>query len=92
MLHEVRTWTTTLAPWQLRTKGEGDQATIEAVANEIWDNPAVRDWTWLENPVLKDELILPMEMTGEFSRKLQAIVHGHKLVYSPEKGLEVMDQ
>ncbi|MGO3795985.1 MAG: CRISPR-associated helicase Cas3' [Pauljensenia sp.] len=92
VLREVRTWTTSLAPWQLRSRGEGDQDTIEAVALEIWDNPIVRNWVWLENPVLKDELILPMRMTSEFGRRLEAVVHGHMLVYSPERGLEVMDQ
>lgn len=92
MLREVRTWTTALAPWQLRSRGEGDEQTIEAVAQEIWANPAIRDWVWLENPVLKDELILPMRMTTEFGRQLEAVVHGHRLVYSPERGLEVKDQ
>lgn len=91
VLHEVRTWTTTLAPWQLRNKGEGNDQTIEAVAKEIWDNPAIRDWLWLENPMLRDELILPMTMTGEFSTTLHTAVHGHELVYSPERGLEVKD-
>lgn len=91
LLREVRTWTTTLAPWQLRTKGEGDQETIEAVAQELWDNQSIRDWTWLDNPMLKGELILPMTMPSEFDTQLEAVVHGHRLVYSPERGLEVMD-
>ncbi|MFC7581985.1 CRISPR-associated helicase Cas3' [Schaalia naturae] len=91
VLHEVRTWTTTLAPWQLRNKGEGNDQTIEAVAKEIWDNPVLRGWVWTDNPMLKDELILPMTMTDEFSTTLHTTVHGHELVYSPERGLEVKD-
>ncbi len=91
VLRNVRSWTTTLAPWQLRTRGEGDQETIEAVAQEIWDNPVLRGWVWTDNPVLRDELVLPMTMSSEFDTQLEAVVHGHRLVYSPERGLEVMD-
>ena len=90
-VRQVRSWSVSLPPWSFRDKGDVLDETIEKIVSAIWDCEITRNWEWLEHPLLKGELILPMSRVDAYSTRLETELHNRKLVYTQEKGLEVQE-
>nr|WP_272432869.1 CRISPR-associated helicase Cas3' [Actinomyces sp. B33] len=88
---EIRSWSLSLPPWQFTNRDEDVDEAITAVARALWDDERVRQWGFLDHPLLKGELVLPMIKTDEHSDALEAEVRGRRLVYTNHRGLEVQD-
>ena len=87
-VREMCTWSISLPPWAFRTRGEELEQTIDAVAQEIWDDPITKDWVCRQHPLLSGELILAMYRSFD-GRRITRELHGHTITYSIEKGMEV---
>ncbi|WP_034285591.1 CRISPR-associated helicase Cas3' [Schaalia suimastitidis] len=91
LVREICRWGVSLPPWQFRNKVESIDDCVDAVVGAIWDHEIARTWKFLEHPLLRGELVLPMYRVDEFSTRLEAELYGRRLVYTPEKGLEVLE-
>ena len=87
-VREMCTWSISLPPWAFRTRGEELEQTIDAVAQEIWDDPITKEWECRQHPLLSGELILAMCRSFD-GRRITREIHGHTITYSIEKGMEV---
>ena len=87
-VREICSWSISLPPWAFRTRGEELEQTIDAVAQEIWDDPITKDWECRQHPLLSGELILAMYLSSD-RRRITREIHGHAITYSIEKGMEV---
>ena len=90
-VRQVRSWSVSLPPWSFRDKDDVLDETIEKIVSAIWDCEITRNWEWLEHPLLRGELILPMSRVDAYSTRLETELHNRKLVYTQEKGLEVQE-
>ena len=90
-VRQVRSWSVSLPPWSFRDRGDVLDETIEKIVSAIWDCEITRNWEWLEHPLLRGELILPMSRVDAYSTRLETELHNRKLVYTQEKGLEVQE-
>ena len=90
-VRQVRSWSVSLPPWSFRDKGDVLDETIEKIVGAIWDCEITRNWEWLEHPLLRGELILPMSRVDAYSTRLETELYNRKLVYTQEKGLEVQE-
>lgn len=84
-----------IASWSVRLPRRITIRNLGEVVRLIDDNPATRRWVWRRHPLLKGELLLPMAQVEEEGDVLYTTltVGGttHRLRYSPELGLEVLD-
>ena len=87
-VREMCTWSISLPSWAFRTRGEELEQTIDAVAQEIWDDPITKEWECRQHPLLSGELILAMCRSFD-GRRITREIHGHTITYSIEKGMEV---
>lgn len=89
MVSRIRTWSVSLPPWQFRERGESIDDAVDAVACALWDDPRMREWGFLEHPLLRGELVLPMRRVDEHSQRLETTIRGRRVVYTNQRGLEV---
>ena len=85
---DICSWSISLPPWPFRASGQGLDEAVDAVAQEIWDDPITQDWACRQHPLLAGELILAMYLSPDGTR-LTRDLYGHKLTYSIENGMEV---
>ncbi len=89
MVSRIRTWSVSLPPWQFRETGEKTDNAVDAVACALWDDPCMREWGFLEHPLLRGELVLPMRRVDAHSQRLETTIRGRRVVYTNQRGLEV---
>lgn len=85
---DICSWSVSLPPWALRTRGQSVDQAVDAVAGAIWDDPITAEWACREHPFLAGELILAMYKTPGGERLTRDLC-GFTLTYSEEKGMEV---
>ena len=85
---DICSWSISLPPWAFRASGQDLDEAVDAVAQEIWDDPITQDWACRQHPLLAGELILAMYLSPDGTR-LTRDLYGHKLTYSIENGMEV---
>ena len=88
---DICSWSISLPPWALRTRGQSVDQAVDAVAGAIWDDPITAEWACREHPFLAGELILAMYKTPGGERLTRDLC-GHTFTYSTEKGMEVQGQ
>lgn len=88
---DICSWSVSLPPWALRTRGQSVDQAVDAVAGAIWDDPITAEWACREHPFLAGELILAMYKTPGGERLTRDLC-GHTFTYSTEKGMEVQGQ
>lgn len=88
---DICSWSISLPPWALRTRGQSVDQAVDAVAGAIWDDPITAEWACREHPFLAGELILAMYKTPGRERLTRDLC-GHTFTYSTEKGMEVQGQ
>lgn len=91
LVRAVRSWSVSLPPWQFRKPRTSLDDTIDEIVSEVWEHELTRGWEWLEHPLLKGELILPMRRVTDHTNRLEIELCGRLVVYTEEKGLEVRD-
>ena len=85
---DICSWSVSLPPWALRTRGQSIDEAVDAVAGAIWDDPITTEWACREHPFLAGELILAMYKTPDGERLTRDLC-GHTFTYSTERGMEV---
>ena len=88
---DICSWSVSLPPWALRTRGQSIDEAVDAVAGAIWDDPITTEWACREHPFLAGELILAMYKTPDGERLTRDLC-GHTFTYSTERGMEVQGQ
>ena len=88
---DICSWSVSLPPWALRTRGQSIDEAVDAVAGAIWDDPITTEWACREHPFLAGELILAMYKTPDGERLTRDLC-GHTFTYSLERGMEVQGQ
>ena len=88
---DICSWSISLPPWALRTRGQSVDQAVDAVAGAIWDDPITAEWACREHPFLAGELILAMYKTPGGERLTRDLC-GHTFTYSTERGMEVQGQ
>ena len=88
---DICSWSVSLPPWALRTRGQSIDEAVDAVAGAIWDDPITTEWACREHPFLAGELILAMYKTPDGERRTRDLC-GHTFTYSLERGMEVQGQ
>ena len=88
---DICSWSVSLPPWALRTRGQSIDEAVDAVAGAIWDDPITTEWACREHPFLAGELILAMYKTPDGERLTRDLC-GHTFTYSVERGMEVQGQ
>ena len=86
-----------IASWSVRLPSRMTRFDLDAVIAAIDSDPATKRWTWRRHPLLKGELLLPMQQLEEGSHTLSTEIEVRKnerlirylLRYSPHHGLEV---
>ena len=88
LAREIASWTVRL-PRRITFRGLGE------VVRLIDDDPVTRRWLWRRHPLLKGELLLPMVQSDDERNELHTELNidgrVHHLRYTPELGLEVID-
>lgn len=88
---DICSWSVSLPPWALRTRGQSIDQAVDAVAGAIWDDPITAEWACREHPLLAGELILAMYKTSD-GKRLRRDLSGLTFTYSTETGMEVRGQ
>ena len=87
LAREIATWSVRLPGFMAR------YGRLEAVIAAVDQNPETRRWLWRRHPLLKGELLVPMNQIDEGSNELETTIdaagRSFHLRYSPERGLAV---
>ncbi|RRD03579.1 CRISPR-associated helicase Cas3' [Arachnia propionica] len=82
-----------IATWAVRLPSRIVRWDLDECIAAIASDPRVKRWAWRKHPLLKGELILPMQQETEGGSTLHAEIRVgtriHTLSYSPERGMEV---
>lgn len=83
-----------IATWSVRLPGWVTRFALKPVIETIDGHPDTQRWPWRRHPLLKGELLLPMNQIEEGSTTVETTLDLPKksltLRYSPDQGMQVM--
>lgn len=90
LLRCIRSWRLNIPPGPFRPMPGSGGDLVGFLAEGIWELTRACHWKLLDHPLLKGELVLPMHVDDHDPSRLTQELRGKRLVYTREKGLEVV--